>query len=111
MHLPVEYRVARKKAYAAGRIVNISSHGALVTTSADSPLPKNANVEMFISWPVLLFEKVRLNLVAVGRVVRVEQNQAAITFERSDFRTASSQFRHPPVGPESSARCLAAPAP
>ena len=82
-----------------------------MTTPADSPLLKNTNVEMFISWPVLLFEKVRLNLVAVGRVVRAEQNQAAIMFERSDFRTASSQFRQPPIGPESGARRLAAPAP
>ncbi|MFN7993591.1 MAG: PilZ domain-containing protein [Bryobacteraceae bacterium] len=87
--LPVRYRVGQEVGW--GEIVNISSNGALFTT--ERPLPVGKRVELFIDWPVLLSDSVRLNLVASGSIVRVESDKAAVRIRKHEFRTSSSSFQ------------------
>ncbi|MGD0362053.1 MAG: PilZ domain-containing protein [Bryobacteraceae bacterium] len=96
MALPVRYTLARACGW--GRIVNIGSGGALLTV--DQPVMAGHRVELCIGWPVLLHEKVHLNLVANGVILRVEKGRAAVRFERCHFRTASAEFRRRALLPE-----------
>jgi hypothetical protein len=89
MKLPVRYSLG--KAHGWGRILNIGSGGALLTI--DQPVKLGQRVELYIGWPVLLHEKVHLNLIAQGVITRAEEGCAAVRFERCHFRTASAAFR------------------
>ena len=89
MNVPVHFRIGKEHGW--GEILNISSGGALFTTSRQ--LAVAAPVELHIGWPVLLNEKVHLNLIARGRIVRAEPGKAALKFARNEFRTCSSLFR------------------
>lgn len=94
--LPVRFTLTDSCGW--GRIVNIGSGGALFTL--DQPVKPGQTVELCIGWPVLLHEKVHLNLVAEGLIVRVDDGRAAVSFERCRFRTASSAFRRQSLLPE-----------
>jgi len=96
MQLPVRYTVGGSHGW--GRIVNIGSGGALFTIN--QPVKRGQRVELCIGWPVLLHEKIHLNLVAGGLIVRAEEGRAAVRFERAGFRTASSAFRRQALLPE-----------
>jgi hypothetical protein len=96
MELPVRYRVGKSSSW--GKIVNIGSGGALFTT--DNTLKRGQRVELYIGWPVLLHEKIHLNLIAEGLIVRLEDGRAAVRFERCSFRTASAAFRRHALFPE-----------
>ena len=98
--LPVRFTLAETCGW--GRIINIGSGGALFTL--DQPVKPGQTVELCIGWPVLLHEKVHLNLVAEGLIVRVDEGRAAVSFERCHFRTASSAFRRQSLLPEFQAR-------
>ncbi|MGA2588644.1 MAG: PilZ domain-containing protein [Bryobacteraceae bacterium] len=89
INIPVHFRSGKEHGW--GEILNISSSGALFTTSRT--LAVAAPVELHIGWPVLLNEKVHLNLIARGRIVRTEPGKAALKFARNEFRTCSSLFR------------------
>jgi len=89
MNLPVRYTLPKSCGW--GRIVNIGSSGALFTIG--QPVNPGQPVELCIGWPVLLHEKVHLNLIAAGLIVRSEGGRAAVRFERCCFRTARSDFR------------------
>jgi hypothetical protein len=89
MALPVRYSLANSCGW--GQIVNIGSGGALFTVG--QPVRRGEPVELCIGWPVLLHEKVHLNLIAAGPIIRAEEGRAAVRFERSSFRTARSDFR------------------
>ena len=89
MALPVRYRVAKN--FGWGQTINIGSGGALITI--DQPVKIGQRIELSIGWPVLLHEKVHLNLVAGGSIVRVEEGRAAVRFEQCHFRTATAEFR------------------
>ena len=94
--LPVRYRFAQRIGW--GRTVDIGTSGALFTT--DEPLRAGAVVELCIGWPALLNEKVHLNLVAQGVVVRAESDKAAVSFTKRAFRTSSSSFFRQALLPE-----------
>ena len=64
-----------------GHTIDLSSGGILF--NAGRPLPAGHNVELSISWPVLLNDAVPLQLAAKGRIVRDNGGQVAIqTMER-----------------------------
>src|SRR5262249_1825210 len=71
-----------------GKTLNMSSGGGLFTT--ESPLPEGERVELAVSWPVQLNDTLPLKLVAMGRLVRSEETQAAISIERYEFKTRGS---------------------
>ena len=90
MALPVRYTLARACGW--GRIVNIGSGGALLTI--DQPVMAGQRVELCIGWPVLWHEKVHLNLVANGVILRAGKGPRCGTVrKRCHFRTASAEFR------------------
>jgi len=73
----------------SGELLDISSRGALFTTSAR--LSPGQRVELQVRWPVMLDGEVPLNLVVLGRIVRAEQGRAAIRIRCHEFRTARAR--------------------
>src|SRR5262249_38688328 len=88
----VKYRVLggkrTVKQVGSGKTVNMSSGGVLFTT--ESALPEGERVELAVSWPAQLNDTLPLKLVAVGRLVRTDETQAAISIERYEFKTRGS---------------------
>ena len=69
----------------SGRTVNISSGGVLFTTQ--SHLREGDEVELAISWPVLLNNLTPIKLVATGRLIRSDDACAAMRIKKYEFRT------------------------
>ena len=85
----VRYRMlGGKRTTGSGRTLNMSSSGILFTT--ESGLAAGQRVELSVSWPARLNDIVPLHLVTVGRLVRVEAQQAAVAIERWEFKTCRS---------------------
>jgi hypothetical protein len=88
MDRDVRYRVLERKGaepFQLGKTINMSSHGVLFTT--DQVLNPGGYLELSISWPAQLDSKVALKFVARGRVVRTDQNCAAVQINQYEFRT------------------------
>lgn len=95
----VRYRVLNKRSSEEtgdGKTINISSSGVLFT--ADHMLLPGRRMELAISWPAQLNNKVALKLVARGRVVRFEGGRAAIEIQQYEFRTQSAASTAAPSG-------------
>jgi hypothetical protein len=71
-----------------GKSLNMSSSGVLFTT--ESILREGQRVELAVSWPVLLNKVLPLKLVAIGRLVRSQGTQAAMSIEKYEFKTRGS---------------------
>ena len=87
----VRYRVLNKRGgeeAGDGNVVNMSSSGVLFT-SKHLLLP-GRRLELAISWPAQLNNKVPLKLVARGRVVRFDEGRAAIEIQQYEFHTQSA---------------------
>jgi hypothetical protein len=87
----VRYKVLNKRSgeeTGDGKTVNISSSGVLFSSS--HVLPLGRRMELSISWPAQLDQKLPLKLVARGRVVRFEHGRAAIEIQQYEFRTQST---------------------
>jgi hypothetical protein len=91
LRLAIRYRWLGSSAgsdWANSESLNISSSGLLFTASG-ALLPGQA-IEAFIAWPVWLDKRIPLKLVIRGPIVRNEGDQAAIRFERYEFKTATA---------------------
>jgi hypothetical protein len=94
--LPIERDVRYKvlggkktvKQTGTGKTLNMSSGGVLFTT--ETALPEGERVELAVSWPAQLNDELPLKLVAMGRLVRSGESQAAISIERYEFKTRGS---------------------
>ena len=87
----VRYRVLQTKAVqmsGSGKTLDISSGGILFTTS--ERLQPGQRVEVAVNWPATLHGTCPLQLVATGRVVRSDNDTAAVRIERYEFRTRAS---------------------
>jgi hypothetical protein len=88
----VRYKVIekgkRERNVGIGKVLNMSSSGVLFST--DTTLAEGERVEVTVSWPARLNEVTPLKLVAIGRVVRAEEKQAAIVIEKYEFKTRGS---------------------
>jgi hypothetical protein len=69
----------------SGRTLDFSSGGVLFEPGRR--LPIGLNVELSVSWPVLLHNVAPLQLVVSGRIVRSDGNRAAIRMIQHEFRT------------------------
>jgi hypothetical protein len=69
----------------SGRTLNVGSGGILFTT--EEKLPLGRTVELSVNWPARLGGTCPLKFVAVGRIVRSDDRQAAVQIERYEFRT------------------------
>src|SRR5215510_14761210 len=91
--LPIEREVKYKvlggkktvKQIGTGKTLNMSSGGVLFTT--ESTLPEGERVELAVSWPAQLNDALPLKLVAMGRLVRTDETQAALAIEKYEFKT------------------------
>ena len=82
----VRYTVLGLRAWAgSGRTINISSGGVLFTTQ--SRLREGAEVELAISWPALLNNRIPIKLVVTGRLTRSYGPHAAMHIEKYEFKT------------------------
>ena len=89
----LRYRVMHKlsRISGTGKTLNIGSGGVLFTT--EEQLPLGRTVELSVNWPAMLDGTCPLKFVAVGRVVRAEDEIAAVRIERYEFRTRASGER------------------
>jgi len=76
----------------SGASLDLSSGGILF--DAGRPLPVGLNVELSISWPVLLHNTAPLQLIVYGRIVRVTGTNAAIATMQHEFRTVAQGADH-----------------
>jgi hypothetical protein len=84
----VKYTVVHSRALktsGSGKTINFGSGGLLFTT--EERLPVGRTVELSVNWPALLGGTCPLQFVATGRVVRSEDDRAAVKIERYEFRT------------------------
>lgn len=84
----IEYKVLLRNGRVltgVGQTVNMSSGGVLV--EAASSLPRGAEIELSIAWPVSLNNVVPLKLHITGQTVRTHRNRTAVTIRRYEFRT------------------------
>ena len=88
LSLNVRWKLIRRRRVleaGIGTTVDLSSGGILF--EADRQLPTGLNVELSISWPVLLHNVAPLQLVVAGRVVRVSGRQVGVRMDQHEFRT------------------------
>jgi len=86
--LELRWKVLRRKRTldsGIGRTVDISSGGILF--EAGRKIPVGLKVQVSISWPVLLHNSSPLQLTVAGRVVRSDNQRAAIEIIQHEFRT------------------------
>ena len=88
----VRYRVLRAKGLPAsgvGKTLDIGSGGILFTTQERLPLGRL--VEVAVNWPARLGGSCALKFVVVGRIVRAENDKAAVRIEHYEFKTRASR--------------------
>ena len=95
LQLEVRWKLIRRRKVqdaGAGRTLDLSSGGILF--DAARPLPVGLNVELAISWPVLLHNVAPMQLVATGRIVRSIGAQVAVHITQHEFRTVGNPHDH-----------------
>src|ERR1700730_475208 len=88
MQLELKWKLIRRRKVldqGTGRTLDVSSGGILIETGRS--LPMGLNLELSISWPVLLHNTAPLQLVVAGRIVRSDGVRAAIRMMQHEFRT------------------------
>jgi hypothetical protein len=93
-----------------GNTIDLSSGGLLF--DAGRHLPEGLNVELSVTWPVLLHNVAPLQLVVSGRIVRSRGRLIAIRTTQHEFRTVgvTSESRPGPPSPTTPPTVLASPA-
>ena len=90
LSLNVRWKLIRRRRVldsGTGITIDVSSGGLLLET--DRELPSGLNIELSISWPVLLHNVAPLQLVVAGRVVRTTGQRIGIRMTQHEFRTLS----------------------
>ena len=76
-----------------GRTLDLSSGG--VQFESGRTLPEDFDVELAISWPVLLRNVAPMQLVVHGRIVRSKDGRVAVRMTQHDFRTVGVPIHRP----------------
>jgi hypothetical protein len=82
--------IHRRRVVDAGTGTTIDLSRGGVRFESGRRLPEGMNVELDISWPVLLRGTASLRLVVQGRIVRSQNDQIAIRMIQHEFRTAGT---------------------
>ena len=93
--LNVHWKLIRRRRVldtGTGKTVDVSSGGLLFET--DRQLPAGMNIELSISWPVLLHNVAPLQLVVAGRVVRTTGQRVGVRMTQHEFRTVGIPLEH-----------------
>ncbi len=91
LQLDLKWKLIRRKKVVesgTGWTLDFSSGGILF--DAGRELVPGLNVELAVSWPVLLHNVAQMQLVVLGRIVRVTGNRTAIRMVQHEFRTAGA---------------------
>src|SRR3954462_2528244 len=109
IHLDVKRKLIRRRRVldtGTGTTVDLSSGGLLFDPGRH--LPAGLNVELSITWPVMLHDVAPLQLVVAGRIVRANGSQVAVRTVQHEFRTigAAANRASVPSGPARNAAIL-----
>jgi hypothetical protein len=87
----VKYKLLHGKTetVGVGKTLNIGSGGVLFTT--EQRLAVGRTIELAVNWPARLHGTCPLRFVATGRVIRSEDDCAAVRIERYEFRTRGTR--------------------
>jgi c-di-GMP-binding flagellar brake protein YcgR len=104
----LDHRVAVPES-GSGKTLDISSGGVLFET--EQRLRAGKRVELSVNWPAELENGCPLKFMAFGRVVRADDNTAAVHIEQYEFRTrrkestatAPEKIAHEKAAPEKQA--------
>ena len=89
LQLELKWKLIRRRRLldtGAGRTIDVSSGG--IRFDAGRHLPEGLNVELSISWPVMLRNVAPMQLVATGKIVRCDGREVAMQTVQHEFRTA-----------------------
>src|SRR5205085_10150673 len=89
LQLDLKWKLIRRRRVldtGTGQTVDLSSGGLLF--DAGRHLPEGLNVELAVSWPVLLHNVAPMQLVICGRIKRCNGRCVAIQTTQHEFRTA-----------------------
>ena len=89
LRLAVKWKLIRRRRVldsGVGQTIDLSSGGILF--HAGREMAEGLNVELSITWPVMLHQVAPLQLVAAGRIVRATAADVAIVMTTHEFRTA-----------------------
>lgn len=89
LQLELKWKLVRRRRVleaGSGNTLDLSSSGLLL--DAGRHLPAGLNLELSISWPVLLHNVAPLKLCVSGRIVRTNGQLVAVQMVQHEFRTA-----------------------
>jgi hypothetical protein len=95
LDLNLRWRVIHRgkvQAEGDGHTIDLSSHGVLFNGAS---LPTGRKVELSILWPVLLHGAAHMQLLVVGRTIRVNGSQVALRTIQREFRTLATHIAGP----------------
>jgi hypothetical protein len=95
IRLELRWKLVRRRRIldsGVGYTLDFSSGGILI--DAGRHLPAGLNIELSISWPVLLHNVAAMQLAVSGRIVRAEQSRIAVRMVQHEFRTIASPPEH-----------------
>lgn len=76
---------SRRQCTGSGRTTRVGSRA--IEFDTDQSIPAGSRLEISVCWPVLLDDRVSLQLVLCGRVTAANPTSARVEFERYNFRT------------------------
>ncbi len=91
IHLDLRWKLIRRRRIletGVGRTLDLSSGGILIET--EHQLPVGLNVELSVSWPVMLHNVSPMQLAISGKIVRSVGHRAAIRMTQHEFRTVAT---------------------
>jgi PilZ domain len=102
LQLDLKWKLIRRRRVldsGTGYTVDLSSGGILF--DAGRHLPEGLNVELSVTWPVLLHNVAPMQLVVYGRIKRCNGRMIAVQTNQHEFRTSggSADTRGPGTSP------------
>jgi hypothetical protein len=100
LRLDLKWKLIRRRRVldsGTGQTVDLSSGGILF--DAGRHLPEGLNVELSVTWPVLLHNVAPMQLVISGRIRRASGRLVAVQTVQHEFRTAGISAEHRGTAP------------
>jgi hypothetical protein len=95
LQLELKWKLIRRRRVldtGTGCTVDLSSGGILF--DAGRHLPEGLNVELSVTWPVLLHNVAPMQLVIYGRIKRCNGRMIAVQTNQHEFRTSGGSSEH-----------------
>ena len=111
LKLDLKWKLIRRRRVldsGTGHTVDLSSGGILF--DAGRHLPEGLNVELSVTWPVLLHNVAPMQLVVFGRIKRTNGRLIAMQTNQHEFRTAGGSSERNVTMPSRNPAILSSPA-